>query len=317
MDLFQEMDESSDDWLSLKPVQPLPSQCCGSGCTPCIFDIYQKELALWEEAKKRNDKNYLTNKETNKKDSNAAIIDSEMFTAFKLCSVERLTDDTCQYRFELPRGWTLGLTLGQHIVLRGTVNDMELQRAYTPISPVDMEDSFEVLIKCYPDGLMSQYVQSWKVNDSICWRGPFGGFPYEPNKYGQLLMLASGTGVAPMLPIMQHITGNEDDETFVTLVGCFRNFKSIYMKPLLQDLSLYWNIKTVYALSQEETIDNLPWSYQEKTHIGRIDCDVLRSVIDSCRRKPYVLICGSLTFNEDMVNYLKRLELQEDSCFIF
>ncbi|XP_069498248.1 NADH-cytochrome b5 reductase-like isoform X4 [Ambystoma mexicanum] len=244
-----EMDESSDDWLSLKPVQPLPSQCCGSGCTPCIFDIYQKELALWEEAKKRNDKNYLTNKETNKKDSNAAIIDSEMFTAFKLCSVERLTDDTCQYRFELPRGWTLGLTLGQHIVLRGTVNDMELQRAYTPISPVDMEDSFEVLIKCYPDGLMSQYVQSWKVNDSICWRGPFGGFPYEPNK--------------------------------------------------------------------EETIDNLPWSYQEKTHIGRIDCDVLRSVIDSCRRKPYVLICGSLTFNEDMVNYLKRLELQEDSCFIF
>ncbi|XP_069498247.1 NADH-cytochrome b5 reductase-like isoform X3 [Ambystoma mexicanum] len=277
-----EMDESSDDWLSLKPVQPLPSQCCGSGCTPCIFDIYQKELALWEEAKKRNDKNYLTNKETNKKDSNAAIIDSEMFTAFKLCSVERLTDDTCQYRFELPRGWTLGLTLGQHIVLRGTVNDMELQRAYTPISPVDMEDSFEVLIK-----------------------------------YGQLLMLASGTGVAPMLPIMQHITGNEDDETFVTLVGCFRNFKSIYMKPLLQDLSLYWNIKTVYALSQEETIDNLPWSYQEKTHIGRIDCDVLRSVIDSCRRKPYVLICGSLTFNEDMVNYLKRLELQEDSCFIF
>ena len=28
------------------PVPPLDSDCCGSGCTPCIFDIYEQELKI-------------------------------------------------------------------------------------------------------------------------------------------------------------------------------------------------------------------------------------------------------------------------------
>ncbi|XP_078529569.1 NADH-cytochrome b5 reductase-like [Lissotriton helveticus] len=311
------MCESDDDWLSLKPVQPLASQCCGSGCIPCVFDVYQKELERWEEAKKRNNKDFLSKKQEKIKNCDATIIDSETFNAFTLCHIERMTDDACLYRFDLPRGRSLGLTLGQHIVLRGIINNMEIQRAYTPVNPVNAEEYFEVLIKCYTDGLMSKYVKSWKVGGTIFWRGPFGGFPYEPNKYGQLLMLAAGTGIAPMLPIMQHITDNEDDETFVTLVGCFRNCKNIYMKPLLQDQSLFWNIKIFYALSKEESLDDLPWSYRERTHLGRINCDFLRHVMDSCRTKPFVLICGSLTFNKDMADCLKSLAVQEESCFIF
>lgn len=63
-------------------------------------------------------------------------------------------------------------------------------------------------------------------------------------------MLASGTGLAPMLPILQSITDDEEDETFVTLVGCFRTFETIYLKPLLRDLARYWNIRIFYVLSQ-------------------------------------------------------------------
>lgn len=63
-------------------------------------------------------------------------------------------------------------------------------------------------------------------------------------------MLASGTGLAPMLPILQYVTENEDDETFITLVGCFRTYENIYLKPLLQDLSRYWNVRMFYILSQ-------------------------------------------------------------------
>ncbi|XP_061440686.1 uncharacterized protein LOC133364330 [Rhineura floridana] len=107
------------------------------------------------------------------------------------------------------------------------------------------------LAKCYGDGLMSQYIKSWKEGDSVFWRGPFGGFPYTANQYGELLMLASGTGLAPMLPTLQHVTENEDDETFVTLVGCFKNFENIYMKSLLQEQSRFWNVRAFYVLSQE------------------------------------------------------------------
>ena len=30
--------------LPERPVEPDPSDCCGSGCTPCVFDIYEVDL---------------------------------------------------------------------------------------------------------------------------------------------------------------------------------------------------------------------------------------------------------------------------------
>lgn len=59
---MQTMSGNEDDWLALKPQEPSPSQCCGSGCKPCIYDVYQKELAQWERAKAKQDKSFLMEK---------------------------------------------------------------------------------------------------------------------------------------------------------------------------------------------------------------------------------------------------------------
>ncbi|XP_046779131.1 NADH-cytochrome b5 reductase-like isoform X9 [Gallus gallus] len=229
----------------------------------------------------------------------------DAFTAFSLSWVRQLTEDTYQCRFELPGNGSLRLGLGQHLVLR----------AFHPKGSYSYSPA--VTKECYEAGLMSQYIKTWKEGDTAFWRGPFGGFPYRPNKHGELLMLASGTGLAPMLPILQSITDDEEDETFVTLVGCFCTFEKIYLKPLLQDLAQYWNIRIFYVLSQETSKENLPWSYQENTYIGRLNEDLIRTVINSCRRKPFVLICGSSAFTEDMNRYLKAAGIEEDSCFVF
>ncbi|XP_027734897.1 NADH-cytochrome b5 reductase-like isoform X3 [Empidonax traillii] len=322
------MSGNEEDWLALRPQEPSPSQCCGGGCKPCIYDLYEKELAQWERAKAKQDRSLLTEKREQVDlppshpgacalMSSNSVLNPDTFTAFSVSSVEQLTEDTYQYKFELPGNSSLQLSLGQHIVLRGIVNGLEVQRAYTPISPGNAEGYFEVLIKCYEAGLMSQYIKTWKKGDVVFWRGPFGGFPYRPNKHGELLMLASGTGLAPMLPILQSITDDEEDETFVTLVGCFPTFDKIYLKPLLQDLARYWNIRIFYVLSQETSLEKLPWSYQENTYTGRLNEDLMKTIINSCRRRPFVLICGSSAFNEDMTRYLKAAGIEENSCFIF
>ncbi|XP_017927897.1 NADH-cytochrome b5 reductase-like isoform X2 [Manacus vitellinus] len=291
--VLQAMSGSEQDWLALRPREPSPSQCCGGGCKPCIYDVYEKELAQWERAKAKQDKSLLTEKREQVDlppshpgacalMSSNSVLNPDTFTAFSVSSVEQLTEDTYQYKFELPGNSSLQLSLGQHIVLRGVVNGLEVQRAYTPISPGNAEGYFEVLIK-----------------------------------YGELLMLASGTGLAPMLPILQSITDNEEDETFVTLVGCFPTFDKIYLKPLLQDLARYWNIRIFYILSQETSLEKLPWSYQENTYTGRLNEDLMKTIINSCRRRPFVLICGSSAFNEDMTRYLKAAGIEENSCFVF
>ncbi|KAM3914394.1 NADH-cytochrome b5 reductase-like [Leptodactylus fuscus] len=305
---------NDNDWLSLKPVEPTPAQCCGSGCTPCIYDLYQAELEVWQRAKERGDPNLLRK---NKVESHNVLLSPETFTDFQLCSVERETEDTSRYRFQLPPGESLGLKLGQHLVLRGLVDGVEVQRAYTPVSSVDVKGHFEVLIKVYEHGLMSQYIRRWRQGDSIAWRGPFGGFTYKPNKFGELLMLCSGTGIAPMLPILTHVTDNDDDETFITLVVCARNFQNVYMKDFLKEQSRYWNVRIFYVLSQEQSLENLPMSYKENSKLGRIDSMFLAKVLQTCRRKPYTLLCGSVSFAEDMAKMLEGLQQDKASIFSF
>ena len=29
------------------PEKPLPTECCGSGCRPCVLDVYQEQLQEW------------------------------------------------------------------------------------------------------------------------------------------------------------------------------------------------------------------------------------------------------------------------------
>ena len=34
--------------LPQEPVKPLDSDCCGQGCMPCVFDIYDEEMKIWQ-----------------------------------------------------------------------------------------------------------------------------------------------------------------------------------------------------------------------------------------------------------------------------
>ncbi|MFT4197429.1 MAG: oxidoreductase-like domain-containing protein [Pseudoxanthomonas sp.] len=38
-----------DDPRPQPPEAPLDSDCCGSGCAPCVYDLYQEELAGYRE----------------------------------------------------------------------------------------------------------------------------------------------------------------------------------------------------------------------------------------------------------------------------
>jgi hypothetical protein len=38
-----------DDPRPEPPVRPRPDDCCRGGCDPCVFDLYEAELARYEE----------------------------------------------------------------------------------------------------------------------------------------------------------------------------------------------------------------------------------------------------------------------------
>nr|KAF6382655.1 hypothetical protein mPipKuh1_009004 [Pipistrellus kuhlii] len=118
MDAREEEEEDDEEaWLQLRPAEPLPSQCCGSGCSPCVFDLYARDLARWEAARASKDRSLLRGKELPNLPSR---LSPETFLAFRISALDRLTQDTYRVRFALPGSSQLGLQPGQHLILRYT-----------------------------------------------------------------------------------------------------------------------------------------------------------------------------------------------------
>ena len=230
------------DNLPEKPQKPLPSDCCGNGCDPCINDIYEQELKIWE---------LKMSGQTYRKDvpNDKAIIltDSNVYHNFTIQDIIPVTKNINIYTFTFPRSSLLGVGPGQHMLLK----EGGITRQYTPISPIYTQGSFQVLIKTYDDGKMSEFVRRWKKGRTTLWRGPLGSFQYVANSYKRVLMLAVGTGLTPMVNVIDKIVSNEDDETFVTLLYGCRCYSEILLRSVLNKYCENWNFQVLYYLSDQ------------------------------------------------------------------
>ena len=97
------------------PEKPLDSDCCGTGCIPCVFDIYEEEVKKWkvECYKIKTGKN----SDAQLGDCDEALCTTE-FRSFVLESITKLTGDSCIYRFNIPGNKKLGIKIGQHLIMR-------------------------------------------------------------------------------------------------------------------------------------------------------------------------------------------------------
>lgn len=102
------------------PTRPLDSECCGNGCSPCVFDIYDEEMEQWQKfcAMSSEERVAILNKEP--KVQLAAITDGlsqSHYTSLMVSDIRRVTGDTCVYRFSLASNSTLNMNVGQHLIL--------------------------------------------------------------------------------------------------------------------------------------------------------------------------------------------------------
>jgi len=295
-----------------KPEKPLESDCCGSGCSVCVFDIYQRDLEAWE---KECLQLRLTGSLTHDQETLCAAISKADFKKFELISIVSHTKNTAIYRFRLPAVETsLNLEAGQHLILRSWLDGRYITRSYTPI---DFElGYFDVLIKIYPNGLISSCISQWLVGDLIEWRGPFGNLNYQPNQYKHIVMLAAGTGIAPMLQVIKTIIDNENDETFMKLFYSCKTAADILLKQRLDEYQKFWNFQVVFFLTKlMEEEDTKYLKYGDDVVYQRIDEDYLSRNVSLMSTR--ILICGTWSFDKDMMNYCMKIGIREKDIFRF
>ncbi|KAJ6089086.1 hypothetical protein N7499_003933 [Penicillium canescens] len=173
------------------------------------------------------------------------VLNPTEFQNFVLKEKNEISHNVAIYRFALPRPTDiLGLPIGQHISLAATIagQPKEVVRSYTPISSDNEAGYFDLLVKAYPQGNISKYLTGLKVGDTMKVRGPKGAMVYTPNMCRHIGMIAGGTGITPMLQVIEAIIRNRprnggNDTTKVDLIFANVNPDDILLKEKLEKLA--------------------------------------------------------------------------------
>ena len=124
----EEEGEDGEDlaYLPEPPEEPLPTDCCGTGCSPCVRDIFEAELEEWqrlkamtprERAEWRSAKMAGASSRDRDLEGLVAVSPTE-YRSFTVERIQQLSKDSLLFSFAMPASHKLGLSVGQHIVLR-------------------------------------------------------------------------------------------------------------------------------------------------------------------------------------------------------
>ena len=217
---------------------------------------------------------------------------AQHFHSLKILDVTRETSDCISVSFDVPDALrqTFAYRAGQYVTLRAEVGDREFRRSYSLCS-APHEKQWRVAIKRVDGGMFSQWAHRLlRAGDWIDVLPPDGHFVYEPepNRARQILLLAAGSGITPVLSILKTALEAESNSQ-VTLVFGNRRVKDIIFREQIEDLRnrFLTRFQLIHTLSGE--VQEAPMAN------GRIDGAKLASVIPRLvnpNRIDQVYICG-------------------------
>lgn len=288
---------SSDDD---RPKTPQERDCCGGGCSPCIFDSHKIALEEW-----RNRRTYSTKAQNAGDKTQKNLLSPASYTKFIITNRTDAAEDYFRLQLEHKDHKTgnnnLHFVPGQFVIL----NSDSKSRPYTALTWTDK--SFDILVRWYKDGEFSTLLKTISLGSAINVRGPYGKFKYQRNSFQDIVMFGIGSGIAPFYPIVRTIVSDSNEETRIHLIAGFQTVAHVPLKKELQKLTDFWNFKCTLYLSDETN---------EKTiHIHGFDVKIglLTKLLTAThlqskdREKTLVLICGSPEFNNVMKQWVQEV----------
>ncbi|KAK6126167.1 hypothetical protein DH2020_040086 [Rehmannia glutinosa] len=219
-------------------------------------------------------------------------LNPDKWIEFKVQDKVQASHNSQLFRFSFDPNVKLGLDVASCIITRAP-NGQNAEgktkyviRPYTPISDPDAKGYFDLLIKVYPEGKMSQHFASLKPGDVVEVKGPIEKLRYSPNMKKHIGMIAGGTGITPMLQIIDAILKNPDDHTQVSLLYANVSPDDILLKKKLDVLAASNpNLKVIFYTVDNPTKDWLGGK-------GYISKDMAVKGLPRPSDDTLILVCG-------------------------
>jgi cytochrome-b5 reductase len=162
-------------------------------------------------------------------------------------------------------------------------------RPYTPTTLPGSKGELELVVKSYPTGVMSKHLASLKPGDSLDFKGPIAKFPYKPNERAHVGMIAGGTGITPMLQVIEHALRDGSDKTRFSLVFANVSEGDILLKKRLDALAAAHPSRlAVRYLVEKPSFGGIFW----KGGVGRVTEEEVRREMPAPGKGGIVFVCG-------------------------
>ena len=149
----------------------------------------------------------------------------------RIDAIERLADDVVRVRLRLPPRSPLRFLAGQYVDVTGPAG---VKRSYSIASSAAAPDRLELQIRRVDGGALSAY---WfgqaRPNDMLRFNGPRGTFFLRPVGGLDVILLATGTGIAPIMSMLSQLAAASDDNRprSVSLYWGGRHREDHYLDP--------------------------------------------------------------------------------------
>jgi NAD(P)H-flavin reductase len=151
------------------------------------------------------------------------------------------TTGTFRVRFEVTDGEPFDFLPGQFVGVEAHFEGRGFRRSpYCILSDPSEAPRFDLLVRAVPDGPLSLYLADLQPGDEVVFRGPTGRsmIPRHPDR--ELVLLATGTGVAPLISLAGHL------------------LRAGYPHPI----SLWWGLRLVEDICLTDELEALATAYE-------------------------------------------------------
>jgi len=195
------------------------------------------------------------------------LFDLSTFHTLSISEVKQETPNSVSISFIIPDNLkeTFLFKAGQYITIKHNTNGNEIRRAYS-ICSHPASNIFKVGIKRVKGGVFSEFANSQlHVGDKLDVMIPGGKFILEPNPQvsKNYAAFVAGSGITPVLSIIQTALEEEPNCTFSLVYGNQTETEAMFLKDL-QDLhQSYPKRLMIHFTYSREKVEN--------AHFGRID----------------------------------------------
>ncbi|NRB79296.1 MAG: 2Fe-2S iron-sulfur cluster binding domain-containing protein [Saccharospirillaceae bacterium] len=300
---FQSEDNILDD--ALVQSVPLEHSCKTGDCGACSADIISGEIEN-EHGEIVNSGVVLTCQSKAKSD---AILKAHYYPELvgqklqtipcKVAGFELVTNDIMVVKFRFPPTAKFDYLPGQYIDL----SFKGIKRSYSIANAKQVSDGLELHIRNVPNGQMSAVIfGDLKQNHLMRFEGPKGTF-FVKNNDKPLVLLATGTGIAPIKAIVEELVSNQDEREIHIYWG-MQYASELYCKELIELAEQHQHIHFNSVLSKE---------LNEQSRQGYVQDTVCQDFDSLANYEVYA--CGSLQMIRDAKAALLNKKLPSNAFY--